>query len=401
MTIPATNSKILVAEDWVKIYQSFRNADFQSYDFETLRRSMINYLEQTYPEDFNDFIDSSEYMALVELIAYLGQNLSFRIDLNARENFLETAQRRDSILRLAQLVSYVPTRNVPASGQLKIVGISTTDNVIDNSGTNLANSTISWNDPTNSNWYSQFITIMNSTMAGSYVFGKPYGRDTISGILTEEYRINSANTDVPVYGFSKNIGGTTMDFEIVPATFLNKPYIYEKAPVPGNSISVLYQNDNSGAGSANTGFFMHFKQGVMSATGFSIDTPVPNEIVGINVSNINDTDTWLWQLDANRNYSTLWAKVPAVTGNNIIYNTLNQNQRTIYSVTSRDQDQIDLNFADGSFGNLPKGQFQFFYRVSNGLSYSIRPEQMSGISLQIPYYNKSGQQHTLTLTLAL
>jgi len=401
MTIPATNSKLLVAEDWVKIYQSFRNADFQSYDFETLRRSMINYLQQNYPEDFNDYIDSSEYMALVELIAYLGQNLSFRIDLNARENFLETAQRRDSILRLAQLVSYVPSRNVPASGLLKVVGISTTDNVIDVNGTNLANSTINWNDPTNTNWYSQFITIMNSTMAGGYVFGKPFGKDTIGGILTEEYGINSANTDVPAYSFSKNIGGTTMDFEIVSATFLGQTFIYEKAPVPGQAISLIYQNDNSGSGSANTGFFMYFKQGTMAATGFSIATPVPNEIVGINVSNINNTDTWLWQLDANGNYSTLWSKVPAVTGNNIIYNSLNQSQRDIYSVTTRDQDQIDLNFADGSFGNLPKGQFQFFYRTSNGLSYSIRPDQMSGITLKMPYYNKSGQQQTLTLTLAL
>lgn len=401
MTIPATNSKLLVAEDWVKIYQSFRNADFQSYDFETLRRSMINYLQTNYPEDFNDYIDSSEYMALVELIAYLGQNLSFRIDLNARENFLETAQRRDSILRLAQLVSYVPSRNVPASGLLKIVGISTTDNVIDVTGTNLANSTINWNDPTNTNWYSQFITIMNSTMAGGYAFGKPYGKDNIGGISTEEYAINSANTDVPAYSFTKNIGGTTMNFEIVSATFANQSFIYEKPPIPGQAISLIYRNDNSGSGSANTGFFMHFKQGSMAATGFSISTPVPNEIVGINVSNINNSDTWLWQLDPNGNYSALWSKVPAVTGNNIIYNSLNQNQRDIYSVTTRDQDQIDLNFADGSFGNLPKGQFQVFYRTSNGLSYSIRPDQMSGITLKIPYYNKSGQQQTLTLTLAL
>ena len=37
--IPSTNSQLLVTEDWKKIYQSFRNADFQSYDFETLRRT--------------------------------------------------------------------------------------------------------------------------------------------------------------------------------------------------------------------------------------------------------------------------------------------------------------------------------------------------------------------------
>ena len=70
MTIPSTNTKLLVTEDWTKIYQSFRNADFQSYDFETIRRILIAYLQENYPEDFNDFIDSSEYIALVDLIAF-------------------------------------------------------------------------------------------------------------------------------------------------------------------------------------------------------------------------------------------------------------------------------------------------------------------------------------------
>jgi hypothetical protein len=401
MTIPATNTKLLVAEDWTKIYQSFRNADFQSYDFETLRRSMINYLQQTYPEDFNDYIDSSEYMALVELIAYLGQNLSFRIDLNARENFLETAQRRDSILRLAQLVSYVPSRNLPATGTLKVVGVATTDNVFDNNGNNLANTPIQWNDSTNSNWYSQFITILNSAMNGGYTFGNPQGRDTIGGILTEEYSFNSSNTDVPVYSFSKNISGVSTNFEIIPVTFLGQTYIYEKTPYPGGALSFLYQNDNNGSGSAGTGFFMYFKQGSLTAANFNIDTPVPNEIIGINASNINDTDVWLWQLDSNGNYSILWNQVPNLVGNNVIYNSLSTQDRNIYSVRTRDQDQIDLNFADGSFGNLPKGQFQLFYRVGNGLSYSIRPDQMSGIALKIPYFNTSGQSQILTLTLAL
>jgi hypothetical protein len=399
--IPSTNNKLLVSEDWKKIYQSFRNADFQSYDFETLRRTMISYLQENFPEDFNDFIDSSEYVALIDLIAYLGQNLSFRIDLNARENFLETAQRRDSILRLAQLISYVPKRNTPAAGFLKVTAISTTDNVVDSNNINLANTAITWNDPTNSNWYQQFITIMNSSMAGSFAFGKPYDRKTIDGILTEQYRVNSANTDVPVYGFLKNINGTSMPFEIVPATFSGKTSIYEDAPRPSNTFSLIYKNDSQGSGSLNTGFFAHFRQGALNVSSFSIDNPVPNEIVGVNTTDINDTDVWLWQLDNNANYSNLWTKVSDVVGNNIIYNSLTNDERNIYSVTSRDQDQIDLNFADGSFGNLPKGQFKLFYRQSNGLTYSIKPEQMSGIVIEVPYFNKNGQGHTLTLTMGL
>ena len=217
--IPSTNNQLLVAENWTKIYQSYRNADFQSYDFETIRRVMIQYLQQNYPEDFNDFIDSSEYIALIDLIAYLGQNLSFRIDLNARENFLETASRRDSILQLAQLISYIPKRNVPANGFLKITAITTTDNVYDSSGNNLSNTVVGWNDATNKNWYNQFLTILNSSMPGSYAFGTPSGRQTINGILTEQYTVNSSNTNVPIFSFNKNINGTPMNFEVVPCTF--------------------------------------------------------------------------------------------------------------------------------------------------------------------------------------
>ena len=399
--IPSTNSKLLVAEDWTKIYQSFNNSDFKSYDFETLRRTMIAYLRENYPEDFNDYIDSSEYVALIDLIAYLGQNLSFRIDLNARENFLETAQRRESILRLAQLINYNPMRNTPANGLLKITSISTTETLFDTAGSNLANAAVSWNDSTNPNWYSQFLTILNSAMPTNSTFGKPFDRKTIDGIPTELYEISTSITDVPVFSFSKSIGGISMDFEIVGTSFSGKDYIYEVTPRPANNLSYIFRNDKKGNSSPNTGFFVHFRQGVLNVNSFGIDTPSENETVGVDVSNINDTDVWLWQLDNNGNYTTEWTKVDAVTGNNIIYNSLDNSKRNIFAVTTRADDQIDLNFADGAFGNLPKGNFKLFYRQSNGLSYSVKPDQMNGIQIKVPYVNKNGQQNTLSLTLTL
>jgi hypothetical protein len=399
--IPATNNKVLVSEDWKKIYQSFKNADFKSYDFETLRRTMIQYLQENYPEDFNDFIDSSEYIALIDLIAYLGQNLSFRIDLNARENFLETAQRRDSILRLAQLVSYNPVRNTPANGFLKVTAVSTTDSIFDSNGTNLANTTIAWNDVTNSDWYQQFINIMNSVMSSS--FGTPQDRKVIDGILTEQYSIRSSNVDTPIYTFTKNIDSTSMVFEVVPCTFANTEYVYEQPPKPAAAFSLIYKNDNQGSGSVNTGFLIHFRQGTLNLSQFSLDNPIPNEIIGINAPNINNSDVWLWQLDKNGNFDTLWTPVQSVSNNynNIVYNSLNKNLKTIYAISTRDEDQIDLNFADGVFGNLPKGDFRLLYRQSNAQTYVIKPEQLSGITITIPYTNANNQPQSLTLTLSL
>jgi len=400
MTIPATNSKLLVTQDWVKIYQAFPYAELQSYDFDSIRRILISYLKENYPEDFNDFIESSEYIALVELIAYIGQNLSFRIDLNARENFLATARRRDSVLNLANLVSYVPKRNIPASGLLKLTSIATSGNVFDSTGINLSNTTIGWNDATNPNWYQQFLSILNSTMPSDMVFGNPSASDTIGGITTQQYVINSSNADVPAFSFSKSINGTSMDFEIVSSTFRSENYIYEDTPLPSAFFKFIYQNDNQGAGSANTGFFAFFKQGSLTASGFTISNPIPNELVSINANNINDTDIWLWQL-SNSEYSTVWSKVPSVSGNNSIYNSLNLGERNIYSVNTRASDQIDLSFSDGSFGNLPNGQFQLFYRQSNGLTYTIKPSQLSNVVLSIPYTDKLGQNQTLTVVLSL
>ncbi len=399
--IPSTNTKLLIAEDWTKIYQSFNNSDFKSYDFETLRRTMINYLRENYPEDFNDYIDSSEYIALIDLIAYLGQNLSFRVDLNARENFLETAQRRESILRLAQLINYNAKRNVPSSGLLKITSISTTETLIDATGVNLANAAISWNDSTNANWYSQFLTVLNAAMPANSVFGKPFDRKTIDGILSEQYQVSTAITDVPVFSFSKSIGGIDMDFEIVSSSFAEKDFIYEQTPKPGNNLNYIFRNDKKGNSSPNTGFFVMFKQGVLNLNPFRVDTPTENETVGVDITNINDTDVWLWQLDTNGNYSTEWTKVDAVSGNNIIYNSLDVSKRNIFAVTTRADDQIDLNFADGAFGNLPKGNFILFYRQSNGLAYSVKPDQLNGIQVKVPYVNKDGQENTLSLTLSL
>jgi len=180
MSTTDRQNRLLLAEDWKTIYQSFRYADFQSYDFDNLRRTMISYIRENYPEDFNDYIESSEYLALIDMIAFLGQNLAFRTDLNARENYIETAERRESILRLARLISYNPNRNIPANGLLKIESVSTTEDVIDANNNNLSNQSIIWNDPTNSDWYEQFIKILNASLPANATFGRPVKKSTMT-----------------------------------------------------------------------------------------------------------------------------------------------------------------------------------------------------------------------------
>jgi hypothetical protein len=394
-------NKLIAAEDWKKIYQSFKNADFKSYDFDNLRRTMITYLRENYPEDFNDYVESSEYLALIDLIAFLGQNLAFRFDLNARDNFLELAERRESVLRLARLLSYNPKRTQPANGLLKFTSISTTESVIDSNGRNLSNQTIVWNDSANSNWYEQFIKVINAALPETSQFGKAVDSAVISGVPCDQYRFNASNTEVPIYGFSKSIDGRNIDFEVVSTSFSGANAIYEEPPFPTNSLAFLYRDDGGGPPSSNTGFFVHFRQGTLQESTFTIERPSTSETLDIDSPNVNNTDVWLYGLDSIGFETELWSKVDSVEGNNIIYNSLSKNIRNIYSVLTRSLDRVRLIFADGTFGNLPQGNFKVYYRTSNGLSYTINPADIRNVTIDIPYISRSGKREIVTVALGL
>jgi len=394
-------NNLLISQDWKKIYQSFKNADFQSYDFDNLRRTMIDYIRTNFPEDFNDYIESSEYLALIDLIAYVGQSIAFRVDLNARENFLELAERRDSVLRLARMISYNASRNKAANGLLKFNTISTTESVLDSNGRNIAGQYITWNDTSNPTWYDQFIKIINAALPTTQQYGNPADSGTIYGVSTAQYRFNATNTDVPVYSFTKPVAGKNMNFEITSTTFNGKTFIYEEPPKIANSIACVYKDDGYGAGSAGTGFFFNFTQGTLSTGSFSISQPSSNQTVDVATQNINNSDVWLYSLDQTGLENSLWTQVPSTVGNNIIYNNLNSKIKNIYSVITRATDAISLSFSDGTFGNLPLGNFRVYYRSSNSLVYTINPTDIRNVSIAIPYRSAQGTEETLTISLNL
>lgn len=393
-------NNLLLSEDWKTIYQSFKNAEFKSYDFDTLRRTMISYIRENYPEDFNDYIESSEYLALIDLIAFLGQNISFRVDLNARENFLELAERRESVLRLASMISYNPKRNKPANGLLKFDSVSTTENIVDSNGINISGRTVLWNDSSNPNWYEQFTKVINAALPALNSFGKPVKREIVAGIPTEQYTLNTNSNTVPVFSFSKNVNNINTAFEVV-STGISNGEIYEEPPRATNSLSFLYRDNGQGPSSTNTGFFLHFRQGALQRSDFSINFPVPNQKIDINTANINNSDIWLYSLTSNMAEDELWTKVDSVEGNTVIYNSLNKKERKIYSALTRENDQVSLMFSDGTFGDLPQGNFRVYYRTSLNRNITISPNEIRNVTVRIPYVSKTGRVETLSMYLDL
>ena len=399
MATTSRQTAIFGVEDWKQIYQAYQEADFQSYDFETLRKSFVDYLRLYYPETFNDYIESSEFIALLDVMAFMGQALAFRTDLNTRENYLDTAERRDSVVRLANLVSYTPKRNTEASGYLKVFSVSTTENITDYNGINLANLTINWADPTNLNWQEQFITIINASLTNAQKFGNPANRQTILSVDTQEYTINLVPGYLPVIPYTATVDTVNMPFEVVNATSVGANFVYEPPPLPNGQFNILFRNDQQGYLSNNTGFFFLFKQGVLQNQDFNLPERIENRAVGINIEGINNTDVWLYRLDNLGNVSGYWEQVQSVYAAAV--EQLATGTRDIYSVASRTNDQITLNFGDGIFSTIPVGTFRTYVRASNGLTYIINPVEMQSVSVPISYVSRTGQIETLTFTCGI
>jgi len=386
-------------EDWKRIYQTYREADFQSYDFEALRKSFVDYLRQYYPESFNDYIESSEFIAMLDVIAFMGQAMAFRNDLNTRENYIDTAERRDSVVRLANLVGYTPKRNTEAQGYLKVFSVQTTENVTDFNGIDLANITVNWNDPTNFNWAEQFTAIVNAALVDTQRVGRPGNRQTIVGVDTSEYSINLVPGFLPVLPYTATVDGVNMPFEAVNSTSVGRDYIYEPAPQPNGIFNLLFRNDQLGFAAANTGYFFYFKQGVLQNQDFNLAERIPNRTVNINIEGINNQDRWLFQLDNTGTVASQWQYVESVYAAAV--EQLAPDQRKLFSVTSRANDQITLTFGDGVFSAIPVGLFRAYVRASNGLQYIINPEEMQSVVLPISYVSRSGQLQTITFTCGI
>ena len=399
MATSSRQSALFGVNDWRAIYQTFREADFRSYDYETLRKSFIDYLRAYYPETFNDYIESSEFIALLDIIAFMGQGLAFRNDLNARENFIDTAERRDSVIKLANLVSYTPKRNLCSQGYLKVTSIQTTQNITDINGTNLSNLNILWNDPANPDWLEQFNTIVNATLVDSQRIGRPGNTADLLGVTTSEYGVRIPNNSLPIVPFTASVDGQSMNFELVSVTSVNKDYLYEIPPAPTGKFNMLYRNDKLGYGSPDTGFFFYFKQGNLRNADFTLEQQIANQTVNIDIQGVNNTDTWLYQLDLTNGNNVLWSLVENVYAD--AYLQTETSNRKIFSVTSRVNDQVTYVFGDGIFSDMPVGTFRAYVRASNAQTYVIDPTEMQGINVTFSYISRQGRVESLTLGLEL
>jgi len=396
----ARQSSLFAAEDFSVVYESFSEANFQAYDYETIRNAMVDYINNNYPESYNDWINSSEFVSLIELMAFLGHNLAFRADLGQRENYLSTAERRESALRIAEFLGYQPSRNVVANGFLKIDSVRTTESIFDANGNSLASTSVLFEDTTDPNSYQNFLTVMNAIFQSSSQFGSPFSRATIGGVSNEVYRTNSTN-NIAVRSFSKQVNNTASEFSFYSVKTTPQNTVVEKNPDPYGVIDLLYKNDNSGNSSPNTGFFVGFKQGTLEYKDFSITSGLPNLVLDINTDNVASGNVWVQTIDEVGQVQKNWTRVDKLFGNSAVFNSLSNAVRDIYTVSSREDDQISIVFGDGNFANIPRGNIRVWYRSGLNASYALNPDSFGNVTMTIDYVGVDQNIYTATFNMSL
>ena len=87
--------------------------DYTARDFSSIRAELTTFVKRYYPNSYKDFNEASFGSLMIDMMAYVGDMLSFYLDYQANESFLQTALEFDNVVKIAKQMGYnyngVPT----------------------------------------------------------------------------------------------------------------------------------------------------------------------------------------------------------------------------------------------------------------------------------------------------
>ena len=80
--------------------------NYTSRDFDSIKADLVDYAKRYYPDSYRDFNESSFGSMMLDSVSYVGDILSFYLDYQANESFLNTATEKENVIRLARQMGY-------------------------------------------------------------------------------------------------------------------------------------------------------------------------------------------------------------------------------------------------------------------------------------------------------
>ena len=85
-----------------------RDIKYVNKDFNEFRSQLLNYAQTYFPTTYTDFTPSSPGVMFMEMASYVGDVLSFYLDNQIQENFLQYARQSNNLYELAYMFGYKP-----------------------------------------------------------------------------------------------------------------------------------------------------------------------------------------------------------------------------------------------------------------------------------------------------
>ena len=97
-----------------------KDIKYLNKDFNSFRSNLLEFSKTYFPNTFNDFTEGSPGMMFMEMAAYVGDVLSYYVDTQLQETFLDTAQERTNLFHLAYTLGYRPKVTSVSSTNLDV-----------------------------------------------------------------------------------------------------------------------------------------------------------------------------------------------------------------------------------------------------------------------------------------
>jgi len=89
-------------------------------DFNDFRNSLINFSQTYFPSTYNDFSQNSPGALFIEMASYVGDVLSFYLDNQVQETFLQYARQEPNLYELAYMMGYSPKVSTPSLVDIEV-----------------------------------------------------------------------------------------------------------------------------------------------------------------------------------------------------------------------------------------------------------------------------------------
>ena len=92
--------------------------NYTDRDFDSIRKDLENYAKRYYPNTFKDFNEASFGSLMLDTVSYIGDILSFYLDYQTNESFLDSAIEYNNVIRLARQMGFKLNSNPSSYGEV-------------------------------------------------------------------------------------------------------------------------------------------------------------------------------------------------------------------------------------------------------------------------------------------